>query len=352
MKLIHTLLRSAGIRLAAMLTLALTIIGGAATAQDTAAPSDLKVLCTTFPVYLITKNVTAGREGLDLQLMISASLGCPHDYALTPQDMQKIARAGVLVINGLGMEEFLGAPIKNANPNIRIVDSSAGIKDTLNYTSEHHHHGEKEEAEEAHEEHHDGESEAHEGEHHEEANGEHHHHHHSGVNPHLFASPRMVAKMATNIAEGLAAADPAGAALYRKNAEAYAKKMNALADEFAALGKRLANNRIITQHGVFDYLARDMGLEVVAVVQAHAGEDPSAAEMREVIHEAKEEKAGAVFTEPQYPAKVGQTIAKEAGIPTASLDPVASGPETAGADYYETAMRANLKTLQEVLGVQ
>ena len=69
-----------------------------------------KVLCTTFPVYQITRNVTVGVPGIQVELMIPARLGCPHNYSLTPDDMRKIASADTLVINGLGMEEFLGTP--------------------------------------------------------------------------------------------------------------------------------------------------------------------------------------------------------------------------------------------------
>ena len=32
-----------------------------------------------------------------------------------------------------------------------------------------------------------------------------------------------------------------------------------------------------------------------------------------------------------------------------NLDPVASGPSSAGPDYYEKTMRANLKTLRKAL---
>jgi ABC-type Zn uptake system ZnuABC Zn-binding protein ZnuA len=126
--------------------------------------------------------------------------------------------------------------------------------------------------------------------------------------------------------------------------------MNRLADDCAALGKHLQNNRIVTQHGVFDYLARDMGLEVVAVVQAHAGQEPSASEILEIVATIKAKKAGAIFTEPQYPEAVGKTIAKEAGIAAATLDPGATGPERAPLDYYEQVMRTNLVTLEKTLG--
>ena len=119
----------------------------------------------------------------------------------------------------------------------------------------------------------------------------------------------------------------------------------------AALGRTLKNNRIVEPHGVFDYLARDMGLEVVAVLRPH-GQEPSAAEMLELVRTLRAKQAGAIFTEPQYPAKVGAALARETGLPTATLDPVATGPDEAPLDYYETAMRQNMEVLRATLGVQ
>jgi ABC-type Zn uptake system ZnuABC Zn-binding protein ZnuA len=288
-----------------------------------AAEKTLHLLASTFPIYQITRNLTAGSNTVKVGLMIPAELGCPHDYALTPQDMRKLTKADVLIINGLGLEEFMGAPVKKANPKLQVIDSSQGIKPILYYTKEEEEHG-----------------------HH----SKHQQHDAKAPNPHLFASPRMAALLAANIADQLARIDPAGAALYAANARTYAQRMDSLADTLATLGKRLANNRIVTQHGVFDYLARDMGLEVVAVVQAHAGQEPSASEILTLVATIKEKKAGAIFTEPQYPKAVGKTIAQEAGIVDATLDPAANGPIQAPLDHYEQVMRTNLNTLERTLG--
>jgi zinc transport system substrate-binding protein len=325
--------------------LCLTIALTADFSNALAGEAKLDILTSTFPIYQITRNITKGPDAVKVSLMIPAQLGCPHDYALKPQDMQKLSRADVLVINGLGMEEFLGAPVEKANSHLNIIDASKGIKDILNYTDM-------------------GESEplrheaGHEGEHKKESAHqagdapEHAWHHHAGTNPHLFASPRMAAFLAMNIAGALSVIDPARAGIYSENAMGYAEKMNRLADEFTALGKQLTNNRIVTQHGVFDYLARDMGLEVVAVIQAHAGQEPSASEMLAIVKTIRHEKAGAIFTEPQYPEKIGRTLAREAGIATATLDPVATGPQDAPLDYYETCMRQNLVIIGKTLGSQ
>lgn len=293
-----------------------------ALAHESRAAAPQRIVATTFPVYQLVRNVAHNVPEREVMLMLPAQAGCPHDYALTPQDVNKAASADILVINGQGLETFLGSLSGLTKKHMRLVDASRGIPDLITYAD-------AEEAEE------DG-----------------HGHHHGGTNPHLFASPRMAASMTLSIAEQLAEADPAHADAYRANAEAYARKLDALADDFAALGKRLKNTRIVTQHGVFDYLARDMGLTVVGVVQAHDTQAPSASEMMRLIKGIRERKAGAIFTEPQYPDKIGAMLSRETGVPTATLDPVATGPLAAPLDYYETVMRENLRTLEATLGTE
>jgi zinc transport system substrate-binding protein len=295
------------------------LVSGAAFAAE----RRLVVLCSTFPIYQITRNVVQDSRTIKAELMLPSTLGCPHDYLLTPKDMQKIDKADVLVINGLGMDEFLEAPLKKANRKLIVIDSSVGIKSLLEYTEEEHD----------------------EKGHHEEEG-----HNHEGINPHLFVSPRMCALITVNIANGLTKVDPAGAKIYRKNAKTYADKMNNLADSLADQVKSFRNKNIVTQHGAFDYFARDAGLTIVAVLQEHPGQEPSASEMLTLIREIKAKKAGAVYYEPQYSPKIPRTIARETGIPAASLDPVATGSENAGLDYYEKIMARNMVTLKTTLG--
>ena len=279
------------------------------------ASGKVRVLCSTFPVYVFTRNVAAGRNTVQVDLMLPADMGCPHDYVLTPQDMQKIASADVFIANGLGLEEFLGDPLKQANPKIAVIDSSRGITDVIQLRSR--------------------EGRAHE---------------HAGPNPHLFASPRMAARIAKTIAAELAKIDPGGAETYDRNAQAYAARLEKLADDFAAAARSFRSRKIVTEHAVFDYLARDAGLEIVAVVEDAPGQAPSAAEMIDLARVIRRSGAAAVFTEPQYPANVGRKIADEAGVPVAVLDPIASGPADAPLDYYEKVMFGNLDTLKRVLG--
>lgn len=170
------------------------------------------------------------------------------------------------------------------------------------------------------------------------------------MNPHFFSSPRQAAKQVRAIAAGLSAIDPAGAATYRANAEAFAQRLEQLANEFQAKVQSFPRRQVVTMHEVFDYLARDAGLEVVATIQAAPGHDPSAGQMRKVLEAMKKHHVACVLIEPQYSGRLGETIARDAKVPAYPLDPVASGPAGAGPVYYEEQMRKNLAMLERALG--
>ena len=106
---------------ASVLFLALTL----AFAPSAGAAEPLRVLASFLPMEIFTRNVVGDAPGVTVESMLPASMGCPHDYALTPGDMKKIASADLFVANGLGMEEFLGEPVRRANPKIRIVETAA-----------------------------------------------------------------------------------------------------------------------------------------------------------------------------------------------------------------------------------
>lgn len=304
---------------------------GAATGPIQPADGKLDVLCSFFPMYLFTKAVVGERANVTVSLMLPAELGCPHDYDLQPGDVKRIQEADLFVLNGAGLETFAAKQVTKANPKITVVDSSAGIEPLQEG-------GEHDQDEHAHHDH------GHDHEHDHD-----HGHDHGGDNPHFFSGPAQAAAQVKNIAAALAAADPAGAADYEKNAAAYADSLAALTEEFHRASGQFANKRIVTMHEVFDYLARDCGLEIVATIQSNPGHEPSAAEMRTVIEKIKSSGAAAVFIEPQYSAEVAQTVAKDAGVPVHTLDPIASGPSDAAPDYYLKKMRENLDVLKGAL---
>lgn len=266
---------------------------------------------SVYPVWLLLQEVAREVPGVRVELLLPASTGCPHDYAMTPQDRRTLARADVLVLNGLGLESFLGesARLKSLmKPGASVVDSSLGVEKILK-----------------------------EGRH---------------DNPHIFASPSMAAQMTRSMAGQLAALDPEHAALYRENGERAALRLEALAAECRKRGGCLKARGIVAQHSIFRYLARDIGLTVESLIQPHEGQEPSARELMDLVRLIREKNVAAVITEPQYPARAGQALAAETGIPCFSLNPVDHGPENADLAWYERALYENLDLLEKNLGSQ
>ncbi|WP_276819424.1 metal ABC transporter substrate-binding protein [Mailhella massiliensis] len=276
-----------------------------------------EITASVFPVWLLLREVARDVPDAHVSLLLPPGTGCPHDYAMTPQDRRGLARADVLVINGLGLESFLGEKGRVEElmkKGSAVIDVSRGVEGLM----------------------HDEDDD--------------HGHNHGGVNPHIFASPAMMERMAASLAEQLAALDPANAALYGEGGRRAAALYAALAEECRATGARLAGKGVLVQHEIFSYLARDMGLRVDGVIRQGEGLEPSARGMLTLVRAIREKGTSAVITEPQYPDRAGKTLAAETGITCITLDPMASGPEDAPLDYYENVMRENLRILEQALG--
>lgn len=283
-----------------------------------------RVVCSFGPMFLFTRNVVGTAPGVTVELMLPNVAGCPHDYELSLADTKRIAGADVIVLSG-GIEAFAGETLRKINPEARQIEAWAGCQ----LLSEHEHEAEHEHASAA------------------EAD---HAHSHADDNPHVWVSPIEAARQVKNIAEGLAQALPEHADTFRANAAAYTKRLDALAQEFATAAKSMRRKQIVTTHGAFDYLARDLGLEVVATVQVDGRSEPGGRRMAQIVQIIRASGAAAVFTEPQLAGRgIAESIAQEAGVPIRTLDPITTVTAHAPADDYEVRMRANLRTLAEVL---
>lgn len=289
-------------------------------APSAGAAEPLRVLTSFLPMEIFTRNVVGDTPGVSIDTMLPASMGCPHDYALTPGDMRKIAAADLFVANGFGMEEFLGEPVRRANPAIRVVVTARAVRSLRA--------GRDDRAMAAAGKGHD----------------------HGGVNPHTWVSPRNAILQVREIEAALSAERPGLARAFRRNADAYVSRLSALAAELDAAAKTFRIRNIVTSHNVFDYLARDPGLTVVGEIETAPGQEPSAGELRDLARTIRERKVPAVFSEPGFSPKLAEALAREAGVPVKALDPVAIGSPAPTA--YEDAMRRNLSTLKEALSAR
>jgi zinc transport system substrate-binding protein len=170
----------------------------------------------------------------------------------------------------------------------------------------------------------------------------------AGYDPHLWLDPRRLATVAKTVGERLAQADPAHTLEYQGNTRTLTKELIALDGEFRAGLRTCAQKTIVTSHDAFGYLADRYHLTQVPVSGVDPQADPSPKRLAELTRQIRRTGVSTVFTETLVSPKVAQTLAREAGVRTATLDPVEGLPEGSKEDYT-SIMRRNLKTLRTAL---
>ncbi|RMV96234.1 Cation ABC transporter periplasmic cation-binding protein [Pseudomonas amygdali pv. tabaci] len=165
------------------------------------------------------------------------------------------------------------------------------------------------------------------------------------VNPHTFLSISASIAQVNNIARELGKLDPDNAKTYTANARVYGKRLRQMrADALAKLTKAPnADLRVATVHAAYDYLLREFGLEVTAVVEPAHGIEPSPSQLKKTIDQLRELDVKVIFSEMDFPSTYVDTIQRESGVKLYPLSHISYGEYTA--DKYEKEMAGNLDTV-------
>jgi zinc transport system substrate-binding protein len=172
------------------------------------------------------------------------------------------------------------------------------------------------------------------------------------TDPHVWLDPVRMAAIVDRVAAALAKADPTAASTYDANAAAYKGGLASLDAEFAAGLKGCARTRIVTAHEAFGYLATRYDLTQTAITGLSPESEPDPKRLAELADEVKADGTTTVFTETLVSPKVADTLAREAGVATAVLNPLEglTPDEVKAGQSYVTVMRSNLATLRTALG--
>ena len=187
---------------------------------------------STLPTVLATETFLADMaqnvagDRLVVDALIPPGLD-PHEFQPAPQDAIKIERAQVLIINGLGYESWMTKTAAELAEQKVVIVATAGLTPRSDPTGEHP----------------DGD-------------------------PHMWMSPRNAIHYVENIRDGLSKADPAGAALYSANADAYIARLRDLDARMQAQIDQIPpkSRLLVTNHDALGYFARDYGFTVVGAV--------------------------------------------------------------------------------------
>lgn len=284
--------------------LAVTIALAGCQTGSTASGAVLRVVTTTTVFADMIRQV--GGNLVDVTSLVPKN-GDVHTFAAKPSDVRAVAEAKLLIMNGLGLDDWLTRTIANASaagtPLIKLGEDLPGV--TLLPGEE------------------------------------------PGTrNPHLWMDVAYAELYADRIAAALEQVDPAHHDDYQRQGAAYRQRLADLDAEVRAQIAAIpaANRRLVTFHNAFPYYARAYGITIVGVAVEAPGQDPSAGYTAQLIDAIKAARVKAIFSEAQFPARLVEQLASETGAKVvANLydDALGDDPVTS----YEAVLRWDTQQL-------
>lgn len=279
----------------------------------------LQVMATTTIVADVVAQVGGDRIALTTLLPVGAE---PHSFEATPQDMVAVSKAGLIFINGAGLETFLEPLLTSANAGARVVSVSEGIK-LLAAPEEVAHAGDHEEA-------------------------------HAGGDPHTWFDPTNVIVWANNIATALSEADPEGASVYAANAQKYITQLDELDTWIKQQVSAIPQQRrvLVTDHASFTYFAMRYGFqEAGAVIPGYSTlAEPSAQDLAKLEDTIRQQGVSALFVSEAVNPVISERVAQDTGIRMVRLYNGSLSAADGPAPTYLEMMRHNTLQIVSALG--
>jgi ABC-type Zn uptake system ZnuABC Zn-binding protein ZnuA len=289
--------------LAALVVAGCSASGGGAGGDRAGAGGGLRVVATSTQVADLAANV--GGDRVRVTSLLKRGIDA-HDYEPSPADLDAVARADVVLRNGVGLEDWLDDTIESSGFTGPVVDTSQGVA---------------------------------------LRQGE------GGPDPHIWQNPRNAQRMAANVERALAQAAPDAATRFRANLAAYDRELRDLDAEAARQIDSLANKKLVTNHDAFGYYVDRYGLELVGSVipSFDTSAELSGRDVRDLVAKIRATKVKAVFTEQSLPPKTAETIAAEAGVKVVAGEGAlygdSLGPAGSEGDTYVKSIRHNTATI-------
>jgi zinc transport system substrate-binding protein len=293
----------------AILLVGVLLVAAASAVQAQEQAKRLRIGVTLHPYYSYVANIVGDRAEVVPLIPVGFN---PHAYEPQAEDIRRVGTLDVVVVNGIGHDDFADRMIAASDrPDLPIIEANAAVP-LLGAT---------------------GAATRGVGD-----DGK-------VVNPHTFLSITASIAQVNTIAKELGRLDPDHAQAYRDNARKYGRTLRKLrADALGRLAQAPADDlRVATIHGAYDYLLREFGLEVTAVVEPAHGIEPSPSQLKATMDQLSSLDVKVIFSELDFPSAYVDTIRRETGVRLYPLTHISHGEYTA--DKYEKEMARNLDTV-------
>ena len=253
------------------------------------------VVTSFYPMYIAALNVVGENDHIRLENLSEPQTGCLHDYQLTPADMQLLSTADAFIINGGGIESFLGE-VAEQYPDLTIINASEQV-DLIE------------------------------------------------DNAHAWMNIEDYMTQVKTIEAELSAADPADADQFSENADAYLAKLSSLKEQADAVKPLTEGKNIVIFHEAYEYVAEEFGMQVSYVMDLDEERQVSAGEVADVVRAVTDGGVRVILAEELYGKDMGDTVESETDAKVCYLDTLVRGDYDA--DSYLNAMQQNITLLKE-----
>ena len=168
-------------------------------------------------------------------------------------------------------------------------------------------------------------------------------HAHGSGNPHYWLDPKNAETITANIFEALAQIDPANAATYESNRQAFLTRLNAKLTEWESKLSPLRSVPMVAYHSSWPYFARRFRLDFIGLIETKPGVPPSPSHLAGIVRDMRAKGARIVIREPNEPERDVAFVASKAGARVVTLAAsVGALPRT---EDYISLFDANVEVL-------
>lgn len=262
--------------------------------QSSTEVAETKVVASFYPLAYMAEQI--GGEKVSVNTIITPGSDV-HSWQPSVNDIATTEDADLVIYLGAGLDHWMEEDVIETIETVgkTILEASEGIE-LIEIHEEHDEHEDEHEEDEHAEDEHD-----------EEENG----HHHDEGDPHLWVSPRTALMLAENIANALIEADPDNQDYYMDKWEEFKNTLQDLDDEYVSTLAPLSEKPFFVTHSAYGYIAENYDLEQHGVIGVSADEQPSTAQLVEIVEEMVEEESYTIYIDPVYSEDYAQTLKTE-----------------------------------------
>ncbi len=285
--------------------------------------SNTGIVASVKPLHSLVSAVVGDTD--EVSLLISGNVS-PHNFALKPSHAKMLNNAAVFFhIDAGQLESGIRKTIFSLPSDVRVFKVAKfknlnllSLREGANWEEDgHDHHG--------------------------------HDHGHGSEDVHFWLDPKNGIEIVKGITRELSKMYPENINIYKKNAKEVIKKIK-LTDKAIKLKLNpIKEKKFIVFHDAYQYFEKAYGLNAIGSILIDPEQPPSPNRLIKIRSKIKTLNAHCVFKEPQFRAKIINTVIEDTNVKVGTLDPLGADLES-GPNMYVDLLENLSNNLVDCLG--